>query len=118
MTARSSRWGFLFADSKWRGLVRLVNCEHLCRREVRLEAARCVWLQAIGMAIEMVFGDGANGDAASLGKGIGNYFEALAIHSYVFGSGEAEVLDACTLVGTGVSRHGARASDGFFQYGL
>jgi hypothetical protein len=59
------------------------------------------------MAIEMVFGHGVNGDAASLGKGIGNYFEALAIHFYVFGSGEAEVLDAGTLVGTGVGRPAA-----------
>jgi hypothetical protein len=79
----------------------------------------CYWKQqgAYGwMMFAIAFADGVNGYAVTLIEGIGNDFKTLAVHFYVFGSAEAEVLDPCTFLGDGVRR--TARSSGSLRYGL
>jgi hypothetical protein len=68
----------------------------------------------------MMFGialaDGVNGYAVAFVKGIRDDLKALSVHFYVFGGGEAEVLDSGTLLGAGLRR--SLGDSGCLRYGL
>jgi hypothetical protein len=59
------------------------------------------------MRFGVVSVDDVNGYAITLGKRVGNDFEMLSVHFYVFGGSEAEVLDPGTLRGAGVWTFGS-----------
>jgi hypothetical protein len=65
---------------------------------------------------EITLADGVNSYAVTFAKGIGDDLKALSVHFYVFGGGEAEVLDPGTLLGAGLRR--TLGDSGFFRYGL
>jgi len=70
-----------------------------------------------GMVFGIVFADGVDGYTVTLGKGIGNDLKALTVHVYVFGGGEAEVLDAGTFLGGRTCGYRVLGSNGCLWYG-